>query len=143
MGIEKPGAETLHLARLSDCELFWERHVPRMLAGGRDTTLESIHGRALFRILGPGGGSWTVTMDRGVVAGVENVPCPDPRVTISLGEETFLGIVRGTVDHRQAFFLGDVTLDGDVPFVLWVSNLIPLLREKFPFDAARLRREIA
>jgi len=36
-----------------------------------------------------------------------------------------------------------LTLEGDVPFVLWASNLIPLLREKFPFDAARLREEFA
>ena len=129
--------------QLSDCELFWEFHVPQILRQSRDTTIGTLDVDAVFQITGEGGGQWSLAVRRGIVETVERGTLPSPAVAIELTEETFLGIACGRVDHKAAFFAGEVRVKGDLPLVLWVANLIPLLRDAFPFEPERLKEELA
>lgn len=121
------------LSRRSPCDLFWEVHVPSLLERSRDTTIASLDGTAHFRIEGPAGGDWLLCACRGVIELVERGTPRDPTVTITLSDADFVGIAAGDLDHREAFFQGRVQIDGDVELALRASNLIPILRERFPF----------
>ena len=131
------------VTEMSDCEIFWETHLPRILAESRDTRIASLNTEAVFQIDGPGGGEWSLTVKRGVIEALGRGALRSPTVTIRLSEEVFLGIARGDVDHKTLFFKGRIGIRGDIPLVLWISNLIPVLREAFPFDPQRLKEELA
>jgi hypothetical protein len=122
-----------------DCRLFWEVHVPRLLERGRDTTIAGLTGIARFEIGGPGGGTWTVTAERGRIERVERGGSTAATAVIALAAGDFAAIARGSLDHREAFFQNRIRVDGDVGLVLWAANLIPLLRERFPFEPGKLR----
>ena len=68
---------------------------------------------------------------------------PLPTVTIRLSEEVFIGIARGDVDHKTSFLTGRIRILGDIPLVLWLSNLIPVLRDSFPFEPRQLKENLA
>lgn len=117
----------------SECQLFWEVHVPSILSVARESGL-SLDAVAIFRITGHGGGEWTVIVRSGRFEDVLAGRVPDPTVTISLAEDVFMGIARGVVDHQEAFFRGDIAIEGDVGAVLGASCFIPFLRERFPLS---------
>jgi hypothetical protein len=122
-----------------DCEVFWELHVPRLLARGRDTGITGLTGVARFQLTGEGGGTWTLTAERGRIEGVERGGAGQPTATITLSAGDFAAIACGSLDHREAFFAGRIQVEGDVGLVLWAANLIPPLRERFPFAPEDLR----
>jgi putative sterol carrier protein len=124
-----------------DCRLFWEAHVPRLLERGRDTTLPGLTAIVRFELGGPGGGAWTVTIERGRIECVERGAPAAATAVIALDAADFAAIARGSLDHREAFFANRIRLEGDVGLVLWAANLIPYLREKFPFEPEKLRGE--
>lgn len=118
---------------LSPCQYFWNVHVPSLLEVGRDTTLSTLSCTALFRIAGAGGGEWTVSVRDGVIESLKAGADADATATIELSESTFVDIALGRADHRELFFAGRISISGDVPLVLWLANLIPVLRDRFPF----------
>lgn len=120
-------------APLSACEYFWEVHVPSILEMGNDTTMPSLTCAVEFRISGEDGGEWNVSVREGLIERIARGPAADTTARVMLSASTFLDIARGLVDHRQAFFKGQIEIEGDVGLVLQASNMIPILREKFPF----------
>jgi hypothetical protein len=121
----------------SPCEHFWETHVPRILGERRDTTLRSLTCVVRFCIAGEGGGTWTVRVEEGTVAGVERDSRAPATSTIRLPARVFLEIAEGRADHRLAFFRGEIELGGNIPLLLWLANYIPHLRARFPYRVPR------
>ena len=121
----------------SDCDRFWAEHVPFMLSHGCDTTLPDLNGTVSFRIGEPGDCEWSVVARAGRIVDVARGAAKGERALVSLSAEDFSAIARGTLDHREPFFAGRIRIDGDIQFVLWAANLIPLLRERFPFHPVR------
>lgn len=124
--------------QLSPCRNFWTVHVPKILEASDDTCLDELTGVAVFRVTGPGGGVWTVSANRGRIVSVVETESEHPSFRVTLTEKVFLEIALGRLDHKQAFFSGDVEIEGDTPLALRVANLIPCLRHAFPFCPSEL-----
>jgi protein-tyrosine sulfotransferase len=89
-------------------ELF-RRHMPQRLANRRHDFACS----AAFDVTGPGGGRWTVHVDRrnsGILSGISTTAAC--RITVSA--ETLLRISNGALTIPEAFFQSLVSVDGDM-----------------------------
>lgn len=49
----------------------------------------------------------------------------DPEVTLSMNEETFVGMMTGETDGMQAFMAGQITADGNVMLATKLQLLFP------------------
>jgi hypothetical protein len=124
----------------SDCELFWNVHVPRLLARGRRTPLAGLSGSLRFLLQGEGGGVWTIRIEAGVLGDVESPGSGEATAVVTMSAADFIAIVFGRLDHQRAFFDGRIDAAGDVALLLSLAPMVPLLRARFPFDPAAARR---
>ena len=123
-----------HSTTPSGCEYFWDDHVPRILEVGRDTTIPTLTCAIAFHLQGEGGGDWTVSVRDGLVERIARGRAADATALVALPASTFLDIARGRVDHKIAFFKGQIDITGDVALVLRLAGMIPILRARFPFQ---------
>lgn len=123
----------------ADCLLFWEKHVPALLAAGRDTTLRELSVVAHFVLSGtgcPGGDgsrAWFIRVEGGHVTEVAEGNPAGAEVRVHIPAAEFLSIALGERDYRESFFAGRIEVEGDVELLLSVAVFIPVLQERFPF----------
>lgn len=74
-----------------------------------------------FNISGPRGGSFTVAINEGVCTVTEgDDPAATSRVTV--GDDTWLGIVDGSINPMTAFMTGRIKLSGNMGDVLKLQD---------------------
>ena len=66
-----------------------------------------------YRISGPGGGDWHVTVKEGTCEVGEGVH-DSPTTTVLMSDEDFLGLMQGKVNAMQAFTSGKLKIEGDL-----------------------------
>jgi putative sterol carrier protein len=77
----------------------------------RDTEAGDLSFTTVFELTGPGGGTWTMTVDHGRCR-VEQGVIPEPDLSVRSGADVFLGIHRGTVSPVLALLTGRIRLGG-------------------------------
>ncbi len=66
-----------------------------------------------YRISGPGGGDWNVSVKDGACKVAEGVH-PNPTTTILMSDEDFLSLMSGKLNPMQAFSSGKLKIQGDL-----------------------------
>ena len=74
-----------------------------------------------FNIAGTGGGTYNVTIQDGVCAFAEG-SVPKATATVTTNDDTWLGIVNGTVNAQMAYFTGKIKVNGNIGDVLKLNN---------------------
>lgn len=125
-------------ARLSNARHYLERVLPEQMR--RSSLARALPPGLLFAldIRGPGGGRWlcrcghgTLSVRRGLDAGAV--------VTYRLQAATFERIIRGRQTTQQAFFEGQIEMDGDMEKALKLALLIEQFLAERPDGAAQPR----
>lgn len=78
----------------------------------------------LFDISGPGGGKWTLSIQDGkceLSEGDNNTPT----VTISISDQDWLAIQKGTLNSQMAFMMGKLRVSGDMGLALKLQSMFP------------------
>jgi NAD(P)-dependent dehydrogenase (short-subunit alcohol dehydrogenase family)/uncharacterized OB-fold protein/putative sterol carrier protein len=87
-------------------------------AAGKDVVFQ-------FRISGPGGGDWTVTVKDGACR-VEKGRADKPTTTIKMADEDFVALITGKINGMQAYTSGKLKVEGDMMKAQWVEKLFTL-----------------
>jgi len=87
-------------------------------AAGKDVVFQ-------FRISGPGGGDWTVTVKDGACR-VEKGSADKPTTTIKMADEDFVALITGKINGMQAYTSGKLKVEGDMMKAQWVEKLFTL-----------------
>ena len=78
-----------------------------------------------FNITGDGGGEWHVIIRDGACQ-VQEGTHGDPTVTMSMSDETWVGLVNKEVNGMQAFMSGQLKASGDIMLAQRIEQLFPL-----------------
>lgn len=70
------------------------------------------------------GSLWSVSIEDGECV-IKEGQHDDADVTLTLNEETFLGILSGETDGMQAFMAGDVQADGNIMLAPQIEQIFP------------------
>lgn len=76
-----------------------------------------------FDISGPKGGQWVLDVNNGE-PNVEEGTAADPNCTISTSDETWIGLVEGTVNPMSAFTMGQLKVKGNMGDVMKLQNVV-------------------
>jgi len=109
---DQPASRTVRLVdlrriRTQDADAMM-RNLPQYF---RDTEAGNLSFTTVFELTGPGGGTWTMTVDHGRCR-VEPCTIPDPDLSVRSRADVFLGIHRGTINPVLALLTGRVRLGG-------------------------------
>ena len=77
-----------------------------------------------FDISGGGGGKWTLEIKDGkceLISGTTN----NPSVTISISDQDWLAIHRGTLNSQMAFMMGKLRVAGDMGLAMKLQSIFP------------------
>ncbi|MBX7165452.1 MAG: SCP2 sterol-binding domain-containing protein [Pirellulales bacterium] len=74
-----------------------------------------------FNISGDKGGDWVVRVENGAVT-VNQGTDPSPSCTISTSDETWIGLVEGTVNPMMAFTMGKLKVKGNMGDVMKLQS---------------------
>ncbi len=85
-------------------------------AGDWKTTIQ-------FNISGDRGGDWVVNVESGDVK-VEEGTTENPSCTITTSDETWIGLVEGTVNPMTAFTLGKLKVKGNMGDVMKLQSVV-------------------
>ncbi|MBW2208374.1 MAG: SCP2 sterol-binding domain-containing protein, partial [Deltaproteobacteria bacterium] len=66
-----------------------------------------------YRISGPGGGDWHVTVKEGTCEVGEGVH-DSPTTTVLMSDEDFVSLMQGKLNAMQAFTSGKLKIEGDL-----------------------------
>ena len=96
---------------------------------GKELTVEGIFGRITesfqadkaagidvvfqYRISGPGGGDWNVSIRNGVCEMAQGIH-PNPTTTILMSDQDFLSMISGKLNAMQAYTSGKLKIQGDL-----------------------------
>ncbi len=78
-----------------------------------------------YEITGDGGGNWNVVVKDGACQ-VNEGTHEAPSVTLTMSDETWLGIVNKQTNGMQAFMSGQLKATGDIMLAQRVEQLFPL-----------------
>jgi putative sterol carrier protein len=78
-----------------------------------------------FDISGDNGGSWNVVIKDGACQ-VQEGTHDSPTVTLSLSDETWVGMVNKQVNGMQAFMSGQLKVSGDIMLAQRIEQLFAL-----------------
>lgn len=78
-----------------------------------------------FNITGEGGGSWYLVV-KGGTCQVHEGTAPAPNVTLSMGSETWLGMINKQVSGMQAFMTGKLKVAGDIMLAQRIPDLFSM-----------------
>lgn len=76
-----------------------------------------------FNISGDKGGDWTVSVADGEVDVAEGT-ADDAKCTITTSDETWIGLVEGTVNPMTAFTLGKLKVKGNMGDVMKLQSVV-------------------
>lgn len=74
-----------------------------------------------FHVSGDNGGDWVVNMRE---CKVENGSSDEADCTISLADEDFVGLVKGTIAGPQLFMSGRLAIEGNMGLAMKLSQVI-------------------
>ncbi|RJR50435.1 MAG: SCP-2 family sterol carrier protein [Desulfobacteraceae bacterium] len=78
-----------------------------------------------FNITGDGGGNWYLVIKEGACQ-VNEGTAQGPKVTLTMGTETWIGMVNKKVNGMQAFMMGKLKVTGDVTLAQRIPALFSL-----------------
>jgi putative sterol carrier protein len=78
-----------------------------------------------FEITGDGGGNWNIIVKDGTCEIVEGSH-DEPTVTLTMSDETWLGMINKEVNGMQAFMGGQLKATGDIMLAQRIEQLFPL-----------------
>ena len=78
-----------------------------------------------FEITGDGGGNWTIIVKDGACEIAEGSH-DEPTVTLTMSDETWLGMINKEVNGMQAFMGGQLKATGDIMLAQRIEQLFPL-----------------
>jgi aminoglycoside phosphotransferase (APT) family kinase protein/putative sterol carrier protein len=90
------------------------------------TSVDTIKATVQFRLTGPGGSDWYVIADKGVGTRHEGV-AEKPDVTLIAAAADWAAIQRGETDRTQAWLEGKIKIEGDMPLMLQLEDMISKL----------------
>lgn len=77
-----------------------------------------------YHITGDGGGNWYVTIRDGTCQ-VQEGTHESPNVTLTLSDETWLGMVNKEISGTQAFMSGKLKISGDISLSIRLEKMFP------------------
>ncbi len=104
---------------IENCKQIFEEFPNRFnkeAAGDWATTIQ-------FNISGDKGGDWTVKVADGEV-NVTDGSVDDAKCTITTSDETWIGLVEGTVNPMTAFTLGKLKVKGNMGDVMKLQSVV-------------------
>lgn len=78
-----------------------------------------------FNITGEGGGNWYLVV-KGGACQVHEGTAPSPNVTLTMGSETWLGMVNKQINGMQAFMTGKLKVSGDIMLAQRIPDLFSM-----------------
>ena len=78
----------------------------------------------VFDVSGPNGGKWTLEIKNGKCefkTGMAN----NPSVTISISDQDWLAIHKGTLNSQMAFMMGKLRVSGDMGLAMKLQSMFP------------------
>jgi len=87
------------------------------IAGGLKATY-------LFDISGQNGGKWTLNIQNGKCELSEG-SSPNPSVTISISDQDWISIQKGSLNSQMAFMMGKLRVAGDMGLAMKLQSMFP------------------
>lgn len=78
----------------------------------------------LFDISGQNGGKWTLSIDAGKCELKEGIS-GTPSVTISINDQDWVSIQKGTLNSQMAFMMGKLRVSGDMGLAMKLQSMFP------------------
>ena len=78
----------------------------------------------LFDISGPNGGRWTLIIQNGKCE-LKEGQANSPSVTISISDEDWLSIQKGSLNSQMAFMMGKLRVQGDMGLAMKLQSMFP------------------
>jgi putative sterol carrier protein len=78
-----------------------------------------------FNITGEGGGNWYLVVKQGTCQ-VHEGTAQNPNVTLTMGSDTWLGMVNKQVNGMQAFMTGKLKVSGDIMLAQRIPDLFSM-----------------
>jgi aminoglycoside phosphotransferase (APT) family kinase protein/putative sterol carrier protein len=95
----------------------------------RETTdVENVTATVQFRITGLGGGDWYIVAEKGRGSRHEGM-AQNPNITLTASSADWAAIRRGELDRTQAWLGGKIKIEGDMPLMLQLEDMISRLTQ--------------
>lgn len=78
----------------------------------------------LFDISGPSGGKWTLNIQNGKCELSEG-SFLNPNVTISISDQDWIAIQKGSLNSQMAFMMGKLRIAGDMGLAMKLQSMFP------------------
>ena len=78
----------------------------------------------VFDISGSGGGKWTLNIQNGKCE-LQTGAVSNPSVTISISDQDWLSIYKGSLNSQMAFMMGKLRVGGDMGLAMKLQSIFP------------------
>jgi len=99
--------------------------------------MEDLNTSVSFQLEGQGGGEWTLNFRQGKLKEILPFRAEHTDFSFKLHIDTFQQIVSGKLNPQQAFFRGDIRLEGDTFKALKMANILTQFFSAYPYDPDR------
>lgn len=120
------------------CRSYFEEFLPQTLGKSLVARIESLHLVLAFSIEGEGGGDWTLVLEGGKLAEINEGSKEGVEIRYRLDEHSFLEVVSGKLSPQKAFFSGRVKIEGDILKALKMAVIFQGFFREYPFMASQL-----
>lgn len=78
----------------------------------------------LFDVSGANGGKWVLNI-KGEKCELKSGVCENPTVTISVSDQDWLSIHKGSLNSQMAFMMGKLRVSGDMGLAMKLQSMFP------------------
>ena len=101
-----------------------EESLKRMYKSFKPEVAGNLSASYLFDISGPEGGKWTLSIQDGKCE-LKAGAITNPTVTISISDQDWLSIQKGTLNSQMAFMMGKLRVSGDMGLAMKLQSMFP------------------
>ena len=101
-----------------------EESLKEMYKSFKPEVAGNLNASYLFDISGPNGGKWTLQINSGKCE-LKSGMSGTPTVTISISDQDWLAVQKGSLNSQMAFMMGKLRVSGDMGLAMKLQSMFP------------------
>ena len=110
------------MRRVTSCQDYFDSVPERFIA----EEAKGINAVFVYELDGPGGGTWTVTVNDGKVS-VAPGAATNPTVTYKMSADAYVQLANGEINGAKAFLTRKLKVSGSIPMAQKMNKFLPPL----------------